>query len=132
VVVVGTPAEESGGGKAYLVEAGVLDGISASMMVHPSMKTEVVASLISMQEVVVEYFGKAAHASSKPQDGINALDALVIGYMGVATLRQHIRSDARIHGIITNGGAVPNVVPDYASGRFFMRAKDDAYLDDLQ
>jgi len=132
VVVVGTPAEESGGGKAYLVEAGVLDGISASMMVHPSMKTQVVASLISMQEVVVEYFGKAAHASSKPQDGINALDALVIGYMGVATLRQHIRSDARIHGIITNGGAVPNVVPDYASGRFFMRAKDDAYLDDLQ
>lgn len=80
------------------------------------------------RELAVEYHGKAAHASSKPQDGINALDALVIGYVGVAALRQHIRSDARIHGIITNGGAVPNVVPDFASGRFFMRAKDDAYF----
>ena len=67
----------------------------------------------------------------KPQDGINALDALVIAYMGIATLRQHIRSDARIHGIITNGGAVPNVVPDYAAGRFFVRAPDDEYLDEL-
>jgi len=132
LVVVGAPAEESGGGKAYLVEAGLFDGIGAAIMVHPSMKTQVIAPLIAMQELVVEYFGKASHASSKPQDGINALDALVIGYVGVATLRQHIRSDARIHGIITNGGAVPNVVPDYASGRFFIRAKDDAYLDELQ
>ena len=131
ILLVGAPAEESGGGKAYLVEAGVFDGVSAALMVHPSMKTQVVASLIAMQEIVVEYFGKAAHASSKPQDGINALDALVIAYMGIATLRQHIRSDARIHGIITNGGAVPNVVPDYAAGRFFVRAPDDEYLDEL-
>jgi hypothetical protein len=118
-------------GKAYLVEAGVFQDVSAAIMVHPSMKTQVVASLISMQEIVVEYWGKAAHASSKPQDGINALDALVMAYVGIATLRQHIRWDARIHGIITNGGAVPNVVPDYASGRFFVRAKDDEYLDQL-
>jgi amidohydrolase len=131
ILLVGAPAEESGGGKAYLVEAGLFDGVAAALMVHPSMKTQVIASLISMQEIVVEYFGKASHASSKPQDGINALDALVIGYMAVATLRQHIRSDARIHGIITNGGAVPNVVPDYAAARFFVRSPDDAYLDEL-
>jgi amidohydrolase len=131
ILLVGAPAEESGGGKAYLVEAGLFDGVSAALMVHPSMKTQVVASLISMQEIVVEYFGKAAHASSKPQDGINALDALVVAYMGIATLRQHIRSDARVHGIITNGGAVPNVVPDYAAARFFVRSPDDEYLDSL-
>jgi amidohydrolase len=131
IMLVGAPAEESGGGKAYLVEAGLFDEpVAAALMVHPSMKTQVVASLISMQEIVVEYFGKAAHASSKPQDGINALDALVIAYVGIATLRQHIRADARIHGIITNGGAVPNVVPDYAAGRFFVRARDDQYLDE--
>jgi amidohydrolase len=131
ILMVGAPAEESGGGKAHIVEAGLFESVAAALMVHPSMKTQVVASLISMQEIVVEYFGKAAHASSKPQDGINALDALVIAYMGIATLRQHIRSDARIHGIITNGGAVPNVVPDYAAGRFFARAKDDEYLDEV-
>jgi amidohydrolase len=131
ILLVGAPAEESGGGKAYLVESGLFENVSAALMVHPSMKTQVVASLIGMQEIVVEYFGQAAHASSKPQDGINALDALVIAYMGIATLRQHIRSDARIHGIITNGGAVPNVVPDYAAGRFFVRSPDDDYLDAL-
>ncbi len=132
VLLVGAPAEESGGGKGYLVEAGVFADVAAALMVHPSMKTQVVASLIAMQEVVVEYHGRASHASSKPQDGINALDALVLAYMNIAALRQHIRSDARVHGVITNGGGVPNVVPDHTSGRFFMRARDDAYLDELQ
>ena len=131
ILLVGSPAEESGGGKAYLAEAGIFQDVGAAIMVHPSMKTQVVASLIAMQEIVAEYSGKAAHASSKPQDGINALDALVVAYVGIAALRQHIRSDARVHGIITNGGAVPNVVPDFAAGRFFVRARDDEYLDQL-
>jgi amidohydrolase len=131
ILLVGTPAEESGGGKAYLLEAGIFKDVSAAVMVHPSMKTQVVQSTLARQEIVVEYSGKAAHASAMPQDGINALDALVVAYVGIAALRQHIRSDAWIHGIITNGGAVPNVVPDHASGWFHVRARDDEYLDQL-
>jgi metal-dependent amidase/aminoacylase/carboxypeptidase family protein len=101
-------------------------------MVHPGTRNDVPAGLIAMEDVIVEYHGRASHASSKPEDGINALDALVIAYAGIAALRQHVRADARIHGIITHGGSAPNVVPDYAAGRFYIRARDDAYLDALR
>ncbi len=132
LLVAGSPAEETGGGKVFLVEAGVFDGVAAAMMVHPSVRTRVVASMISLEELVVRYHGKSAHASSRPFDGINALDALVLAYTSVAALRQHIRPDARVHGIITDGGRAPNIVPDYAAGHFYVRAGDDAYLDDLR
>ena len=132
IMVVGSPAEEADGGKIDVIQAGLLDGVAAAMMVHPGVRNDVVASLIAMLDIVVEYHGKASHASSKPEDGINALDALVIAYAGIAALRQHIRSDARTHGIITDGGKAPNVVPDYAAGRFYIRARDDEYLEQLE
>ncbi len=132
VLLVGCPAEETGGGKAYLVEAGVFEGISAALMVHPNMRTQVVASLISMQEIQVEYFGRSAHAASQPHDGINALDALVLAYVNIAALRQHVRPGARVHGVITHGGEAPNVIPDYAAGRFYVRGPDDDYQAELQ
>ncbi len=132
ILVVGSPAEETGGGKAYLVEAGVFERVAAALMVHPNMRTQVVASLISMQEMQVEYYGQSSHAASQPHDGINALDALVLAYMNVAALRQHIRPGARVHGIITHGGEAPNVIPDYAAGRFYVRAGDDDYQAALQ
>jgi len=132
ILVVGSPAEETGGGKAHLVEAGVFEGVRAAMMVHHGPVTQAVAPLIAMQEIRVEYRGKASHASSQPQDGRNALDALVLSYMSIAALRQHIRKDARVHGIITDGGTAANVVPDYAAGRFYVRAKDDEYQSALQ
>jgi len=131
IVVFGSPAEEADGGKIDMIQAGLLEGVAAAMMVHPGVRNDAVASLIAMLDVIAEYHGRASHASSKPEDGVNALDALVIAYAGIAALRQHIRSDARIHGIITDGGKAPNVVPDYAAGRFYLRAREDAYLDQL-
>ncbi len=131
VLVVGCPAEEKGGGKISLVEAGIFAGTDAAMLVHPSNRTEIVKLALGMRELVVEFFGKASHAAASPEQGINALDAVVLSYTGISTLRQQVRSDARIHGIITHGGRAPNIIPDYAAARFYVRALDLPYLEDL-
>jgi amidohydrolase len=131
VLLVGCPAEEKGGGKIPLVEAGVFAGTGAAMLVHPSNRTEMVKLALGMREMVVEYFGKATHAAASPDQGINALDAVVLAYTGIAALRQQVRSDARIHGVITHGGQAPNIIPDYAAARFYVRALDLAYLEEL-
>jgi amidohydrolase len=131
VLVVGCPAEEKGGGKISLVEAGVFAGSDAAMLVHPSNRTEIVKLALGMRELRVEFFGKASHAAASPEQGINALDAVVLSYTGINALRQQVRSDARIHGIITHGGQAPNIIPDYAAARFFVRALDLGYLEDL-
>lgn len=131
VLLVGCPAEEKGGGKIPLVEAGVFAGTDAAMLVHPSNRTEMVKLALGMRELTVEFFGKASHAAAAPEQGINALDALVVGYTAVGAMRQQVRSDARIHGIITHGGQAPNIIPDYAAARFYVRALDLAYMDEL-
>ena len=131
VMLVGCPAEEKGGGKIALVEAGVFAGTDAAMLVHPSNRTEMVKLALGMREFSVEFFGKASHAAASPEQGINALDAVVLGYTGIGALRQQVRSDARIHGIITHGGQAPNIIPDYAAARFFVRALDLPYLEEL-
>ena len=131
VLLVGCPAEEKGGGKIDLAQAGVFAGVDAAMLVHPSNRTEIVKLALGMREMTVEYFGKASHAAASPEQGINALDAVVLAYTGISTLRQQVRSDARIHGIITHGGRAPNIIPDYAAARFYVRALDLPYLDDL-
>ncbi|MBI4320357.1 MAG: M20 family metallopeptidase [Chloroflexi bacterium] len=131
MVVLGTPAEEGGGGKVVLVERDALDGVDVAMMVHPGTRTRVVARALACVTLEVEFSGKAAHAAARPEEGINALDALILSYNNINSLRQHLRSDARIHGIITNGGEAPNIIPARASGRFLVRAEDDAYLDGL-
>ncbi|HSB71844.1 MAG TPA: M20 family metallopeptidase [Candidatus Methylomirabilis sp.] len=131
VLLVGCPAEEKGGGKIPLVEAGVFDGTDAAMLVHPSNRTEMVKLALGMRELTVEFFGKASHAAAAPEQGVNALDAVVIGYTAVGALRQQVRPDARIHGIITHGGQAPNIIPDYAAARFYVRALDLAYMEEL-
>jgi len=131
VLLVGCPAEEKGGGKIDLAAAGIFAGIDAAMLVHPSNRTEMVKLALGMREFSVEFFGKASHAAASPEKGINALDAAVLSYTGIGVLRQQVRSDARIHGIITHGGQAPNIIPDYAAVRFFVRALDLAYLDEL-
>ena len=103
VVVLGTPAEEGGGGKAIMADRGALDGVDVAMMVHPAPGDLIAMNAIAIQQVHVEYDGEAAHAAAFPQRGRNALDAAVLGYMNVAALRQHIRTDERIHGIFTEG-----------------------------
>ncbi|MFQ5988871.1 MAG: M20 family metallopeptidase [Candidatus Methylomirabilales bacterium] len=131
VLLVGCPAEEKGGGKIPLVESGVFQWVDAAMLVHPSNRTEIVKQALGMRDVTVEFFGKAAHAAAVPHLGINALDAVILTFNNINALRQQVRSDARIHGIITHGGKAPNIIPDYAAALFYVRALDIEYLDEL-
>jgi amidohydrolase len=119
---LGTPAEEKGGGKELMAQEGAFDGIDAAMMVHPAGVDLVTMPCICVSEVRVTYHGKSAHASAMPHAGLNALDALVTAYQTVAQLRQHIKPTERIHGIFTESGAAPNIVPDKATGVFYVRA----------
>ena len=131
VLVVGCPAEEKGGGKIALVKAGLFNGVDAALLVHPSNRTEIFKSALAMRALRVEFFGKASHAAAAPHLGINALDAMVLAFTNLNALRQHLRGDARIHGIITDGGRAPNIIPDYAAARFCVRSLDLDYLRNL-
>ncbi len=127
----GTPAEEGGGGKVKMVEAGLFDQVDAAMMFHPSNKTTVDEGSLAITELELEFQGKAAHASGAPELGINALDAVIQTFNGINALRQHIKDGARIHGIITDGGAQPNIVPEHAAALFYVRAPENDYRDEL-
>ena len=133
ILVFGTPAEECLGGKVVLAEKGAFDGIDAAMMVHPRGKYNAVGvRFLAAINLDVEFWGKSAHASSAPWDGINALEAMIQSFNGINSLRQHIKNKARIHGVITDGGKVANVIPEHSAGAFMIRATDDAYLDELR
>jgi amidohydrolase len=132
VRLLGTPAEERGGGKELMARRGAFDGVDAAMMVHPAGIDLVTMPCIAIAEVEAHYRGEAAHASSMPHRGINALDALVHAYTSIAALRQHIKQTERLHGIITHGGEAPNIVPDRASGRFYVRARNADELEPLK
>jgi len=122
VVVLGSPAEEGGGGKVFMAERGLLDDIDAAMMIHPADGDLKAMNVIAIQQVHVQYHGQAAHAAAFPHKGRNALDAAVLGYMNVAALRQHIRPSERIHGIFTDAGDRPNIVPQYAAAEWYVRS----------
>ncbi|MEK6677788.1 MAG: M20 family metallopeptidase [Nitrospirota bacterium] len=124
IVVIGTPAEEKGGGKVILSKKGAFNNLDAAMMVHPSNDTEIVKRALAAIDVSVEYFGKPSHAAATPWDGANALDAMILAFNNINALRQQIKPDVRIHGIIINGGAAPNIIPAYTSARFLVRALD--------
>ena len=132
VVVLGSPAEEGGGGKVFMIDRGALDGIDAAMMIHPADVDLRWMTTIAIQQLTVRYSGEAAHAAAHPWDGRNALDAAVLGYMNVAALRQHIRPDERVHGIFTDGGDKPNIVPASSAMHWFVRASDLERLADLK
>ncbi|MEW6216184.1 MAG: M20 family metallopeptidase [Candidatus Bipolaricaulota bacterium] len=131
LVVLGTPAEEGGGGKLKLIEAGLFQDLDAAMMVHPADQTLVDRGSLAITEVGIEFHGVSAHASSEPDKGVNALDAVIQTFIGLNALRQHIRDGARVHGIITHGGLKPNIVPEYAAARFYVRAADNGYRDEI-
>jgi len=128
VVVLGTPAEEGGGGKILLLERGAFDGAHAAMMVHPAPLDLTAMPVIAVDQFTVHYTGRTAHASAWPELGINAADALVVAQTAIGLLRQHLRPTDRVHGIVTKGGDAPNVVPADTSGRWLVRA---ASLDEL-
>lgn len=120
--VIGTPAEEEGGGKIILSEKGIFDAVDAVMMFHPRDKTMVVRGGLACVDAVFKFYGKAAHAASAPQNGISALDAVIHTFNGINALRQLFTDDVRVHGIITDGGSATNIVPAYGEAKFLMRA----------
>ena len=139
LVIIGTPAEEGGGGKIKLLDAGVFDGVDICLSSHPSSNRTIIPQDIPMDEswslAMVGfryiYHGKAAHAAAAPEEGINALNSLIHLFTGIDALRQHLREDTRIHGIITDGGLAPNVVPEFAAANFMLRCRDRNYLNDV-
>jgi len=131
LVLVGTPAEEGGGGKVRLAEAGVFEEMDAAMMFHPGSTNIPGKGMLGRIKFNIEFFGRSAHASGTPDKGINALDALILAYSSINAYRQHLRPDGRIHGIITHGGDAPNIIPDYAAGLFYVRAGSRTYRDEL-
>jgi amidohydrolase len=128
IKILGTPAEEKGGGKELMARAGAFAGIDAAMMIHPAGVNLTTMPCICVAEVEVIYHGRSAHASAMPHRGINALDGLLIAYQAISNLRQHIRDQERIHGVITDGGQAPNIVPERAAGDFYVRAVDEKTL----
>jgi amidohydrolase len=125
VVVLGTPAEEggpNGSAKGSFVKHNLLEGIDAALMIHPANETRITGSSLAVDPLDFEFIGKPAHAAAAPHEGINALDAVIQLFNGINALRQHVTDDVRIHGIITHGGEAPNIVPQYAKARFFIRA----------
>jgi amidohydrolase len=132
ILVIGTPAEELYGGKAIMVERGAFANLDVAMMVHPETYDVVTTQALACIGLDVEFFGQAAHAAANPEAGINALEAMLQSFTAINSLRQHIKSTARIHGIITDGGEAANVVPAHSAGNFIVRAEDDAYLDELK
>lgn len=126
VVVLGTPAEEggpNGSAKGSFVKHGYLNGIDAALMIHPSGKTSLTGDSLAVDPLDFHFYGKSAHASGSPEKGINALDAVILLFNGINALRQQLPTDVRIHGIITHGGDAPNIIPEYASARFYIRAE---------
>ncbi len=129
VQVIGTPAEEGGGGKVYMVDRGAFEGVDAAIMFHPSSGiSKVHRGGLSAQRMFVEYTGAPAHAAAAPWDGINALDAMIQLFVSIGLLRQQLRPDARIHGVITHGGDAANIIPEYTRAEFSVRAELLSYL----
>jgi len=132
LLVIGTPAEEGGGGKVLMLRAGVFDGIDAAMMFHPGARTMTVRGALAATRVTMRFFGKAAHAAAAPHLGINALDACIQTFNAVNALRQHVRDETRIHGVITHGGDAPNITPAFAEAKFIIRHRSHVYVDELK
>jgi len=132
VVVLGTPAEEGLGGKIDMAKAGAFQGMDVAMIVHPDVRNIITIEALACSTLDVEFFGKPAHAAAQPYEGINALEAMILAFTSINSLRQHMKAGGRIHGIITDGGEAPNIVPAHSAGVFLVRASDNEYLDELK
>jgi amidohydrolase len=128
IKVMGTPAEEGGGGKILMLDAGVFDGVHAAMMVHPAPDESLIFPCLAVEHLEVAYRGREAHASAYPQLGVNAADALTVAQVSIGLLRQHLEPSHRVHGIVTHGGDAPNIVPGRTRGAWYVRAST---LDEL-
>lgn len=125
-VVLGTPAEEggpNGSAKGSFVKHGLLEGIDAALMIHPAGKTALTGRSLAVDPLEFHFYGKSAHAAGSPEKGVNALDAVLQLFNSINALRQQLPDDARVHGIITHGGDAPNIIPEYAAARFYIRGE---------
>jgi len=127
IIVLGTPGEEIFGGKIDMVNAGIFNEIDVAMMVHPDTRNLATMQAFACISLNVEFIGKPAHAAAQPDRGVNALEALILAFNSINSLRQHVKGEARIHGIITDGGDAPNIVPAHSAASFLIRALDTAY-----
>lgn len=131
LAVYGTPAEEGGGGKVLMVNRGIFKKVDAALIFHPSTRNITTRGSLAATRIELSFKGKASHSAAHPEMGINALDAVIQTFNNINALRQHLRPDARVHGIITNGGQAVNIVPDFASASFSVRAADRKYADEV-
>ena len=131
VQVIGTPAEEGGAGKVRLLDAGVFRDVDAAMMIHGRCGTQVWRPTLGIVKVKCEFFGRASHASSWPWRGINALNAMIQLFVSLDGMRQQLRPDARVHGIITKGGDQANIIPEHTAAEFYLRAPTRDYCREL-
>lgn len=131
IQVIGTPAEEGGAGKVRLMEAGVFKDVDAAMMIHGRSGTRVWRPSLGIIKVKAEFFGTAAHASSWPWRGVNALNAVIQLFVALDAMRQQLRPDARVHGIIVEGGEQPNIIPEHTRADFYLRSLERDYCDEL-
>ena len=131
IQVIGTPAEEGGAGKVKLMEAGVFRDVDAAMMIHGRCGTQIWRPSLGIVKAKCEFFGKAAHASSWPWRGVNALNAMIQLFVSLDQMRQQVRPEARIHGVITKGGEQANIIPEYTAAEFYLRAPTKDYCKEL-
>jgi amidohydrolase len=132
VVFLGTPAEERGSGKQIMIDDGLFEGVDAALLYHPCDRTHVESQPLASEDVTVTFHGLQAHAASDPWKGKNALDALILLFSSVGLWRQQLRTDARVHGIVTEGGTAANIIPDRAAAWFMIRSPEQAYYDHMR
>ena len=132
IVFLGTPAEERGSGKQIMIDDGLFEGIDAALLYHPCDRTHVESAPLASEDAAVTFIGLQAHAASDPWKGKNALDALVLLFSSVGLWRQQLRTDARVHGIVTEGGTAANIIPERAAAWFMLRSPDQGYYDEMK
>lgn len=134
VIVLGCPAEEggeNGSAKASYVKAGIIEDLDVALMVHPGNETYRTINTLAVDVLDIKFYGRSAHASENADEALNALDAMISYFNGVAQLRQHIKKGQRVHGVILDGGKAANIIPDYTHARFYTRATSRKELDVL-
>jgi amidohydrolase len=132
IVFLGTPAEERGSGKQFMLDDGLFEGIDAALLFHPNDRTQIACALLASVDIEVTYIGLQAHAAADPWKGRNALDALVMLFTSIGLWRQQLRPDARVHGIVLEGGTAANIIPSRTRGRFMVRSTDEAEFGRMQ
>ena len=130
VVVLGTPAEEGGGGKIVMLERGAFDGIDIAALVHPGPVDVAFAEPFAVRHIAVKFSGKAAHAAAYPEQGVNAADAFTVAQVAIGLLRQQLPSSVRVHGVMTRGGEAPNAIPEVTEGRWYVRATSTKLMEE--